>query len=242
MRARERRRSRLGRNVLFKFEAQEATPIRQRALQKLLRAAPASSDPAMRHPRADFRTACNDLIVNAETLIQHDVAGPPLDHCFDLAVGIGITLPGLTSVRDQAYGETAISVGAKMIKSAIIQLTLAHSARVIANMTFVSRDDVDAIRQIIQGEFGPAEEEAADDMDQMTYRALIALHASVINFLTTTARPLPQMLYWQFYQVMSTLALAQRLYYDAGRADELLKENHIVHPAFSPLIGRALSS
>jgi prophage DNA circulation protein len=49
------------------------------------------------------------------------------------------------------------------------------------------------------------------------------------------------MLAWQFSQVMSTLILAQRLYYDASRADELRAENRIVHPAFSPRIGRALS-
>jgi prophage DNA circulation protein len=50
------------------------------------------------------------------------------------------------------------------------------------------------------------------------------------------------MLQWRFSKVMSTLMLAQRLYYDASRADELRNENHIIHPAFSKLAGRALSA
>jgi prophage DNA circulation protein len=76
----------------------------------------------------------------------------------------------------------------------------------------------------------------------MTYRALVELHAAVVFFLTETARPLPRMLQWRFSKIMSTLVLAQRLYYDASRADELREENHIIHPAFGSLSGRALSA
>jgi prophage DNA circulation protein len=89
--------------------------------------------------------------------------------------------------------------------------------------------------------FDAAEEQAADEMAQESYRALIELRSSMVYFLTETARPLPRMLAWEFSQVMSTLILAQRLYYDANRADELRDENHIVHPAFCPRVGRALS-
>jgi prophage DNA circulation protein len=147
----------------------------------------------------------------------------------------------LRDLRRQVYEEIAVSVGAKLIKNSLIEMTLAHAARVLANMRFVSRDQVDDIKKLVQVAFAPAEEQAADDMDQMTYRALIELHAAVIFFLTETARPLPRMLAWQFSQVLPTLTLAQRLYYDASRADELRAENRIVHPAFAPRIGRALS-
>jgi prophage DNA circulation protein len=38
------------------------------------------------------------------------------------------------------------------------------------------------------------------------------------------------------------LAIAQALYGDAGRADELRAENKVVHPLFMPAAGRALSA
>ena len=40
----------------------------------------------------------------------------------------------------------------------------------------------------------------------------------------------------------SSLTLGQRLYGDAGRADELVAENEIVHPLFASRAGRALSA
>jgi prophage DNA circulation protein len=50
------------------------------------------------------------------------------------------------------------------------------------------------------------------------------------------------MLNFAFARVMPTLVLAHRLYADPGRADQLLAENKIVHPAFAPAAGRGLSS
>ena len=73
------------------------------------------------------------------------------------------------------------------------------------------------------------------------YRALISLHASVTYHLYETARPLPQMLNFEFTQTRPTLVQSYRLYATASRADELRRENKVVHPAFSPRVGRALA-
>jgi prophage DNA circulation protein len=148
---------------------------------------------------------------------------------------------GLRYIHNKTSTEIANSVGAQLIKNSIIYITLAHTARVLADVQFTSRDDVNYMREMVNTAFDAAEEQAADEMAQESYRALIELRSSMIYFLTETARPLPRMLAWEFSQVMSTLILAQRLYYDASRADELREENHIVHPAFCPRVGRALS-
>jgi prophage DNA circulation protein len=60
--------------------------------------------------------------------------------------------------------------------------------------------------------------------------------------LVETARPLPRMLNYRFYLTMPNVVMAHRLYADASRADELRNENKIVHPAFCPRQGRALSA
>jgi prophage DNA circulation protein len=50
------------------------------------------------------------------------------------------------------------------------------------------------------------------------------------------------MLNYRFNQPLPTLVMAYRLYADASRGDELRYENAIVHPAFPPMMGRALSA
>ena len=109
-------------------------------------------------------------------------------------------------------------------------------------MTFVSRGDVDTVIQSLIQPFEDAEEIAADSMDPATFQALVALHGAITNHLVKTALPLPRMLMFQFFDTLPSLVLAHRLYADAGRADELVAENKIVHPLFCPTVGRALSS
>jgi prophage DNA circulation protein len=98
------------------------------------------------------------------------------------------------------------------------------------------------MKAALDGPFESAIEIAADDMDQATFQSLTALYGAVINHLVATARPLPQMLTYQFGQPMTALNIAYRLYADASRADEIRAENKIVHPAFCPTVGRALSA
>jgi len=57
-----------------------------------------------------------------------------------------------------------------------------------------------------------------------------------------TALPLPRMLNYRFNAVLPTLVISQRLYYDGSRADQVRDANRIVHPAFCPIMGQALSS
>jgi prophage DNA circulation protein len=221
---------------MFKPEAHEAAPILQRALYALLAAVPT-------HGRggSDVRTACGDLIANAEFLIERDQAGPPLLECFELAHTASVTQKQLAYVRSTVLAETPKTVGATIVKNSIVRMCLAEEALIISGMDFVSREDVDALKLDVNAAFATAEEIAADDMDAMTYRALVELHAAITFHMTETARPLPRMLRFRFAAPMPTLITAQRLYYDANRADELRKENRCVHPAFMLPSGRALS-
>ena len=93
----------------------------------------------------------------------------------------------------------------------------------------------------INDAFDDAEEVAADEMALVVYRTTISLHAAVTFHLYATAQPLPQMLAFQFAAIRPTLIQSYRLYADASRADELRQENKVVHPAFAPRAGRALS-
>jgi prophage DNA circulation protein len=220
-----------------KRDTLEATPIMQRGIKALLAAVPSAGSIG-----ANFRTACAALIANAQMLIGADLAGPPLQNCFDLGRKCGATQGQFASVRDETMTETPITVGGAMIQGSIIEMCLAAECLIISDMTFTSRQDVDALKDEMNTVFAAVEEALADAMDQMSYRAVVELHAAVIQHLVATARPLPRLVQFAFNQPMPTLLTAMRLYSDGSRADELRDENKVVHPAFELPTGVALSA
>jgi prophage DNA circulation protein len=221
---------------MLREESIEAQPIVDATLVALLAWAPTRGLDG-----ANLREQINSVRAQALTLLQADTIGAPLAECFDLAVTTGINLQQVERVRQITDGASPLTVGAQMIKDSLIQLALVTQARLIVAMAFVSRTDVEVVREMINSSFSGEAEAMADKMDAMTYRAVVGLHAAVSFFLVQTARPLPQMLNYRFSRSMTTLGIAQRLYADATRGDEIRNENHIVHPLFAPRVGRALS-
>jgi hypothetical protein len=218
-------------------DANEAAPIVDRMLALLVSFLPATGRAGI-----GARTVISDTRVNAFKLLIDDAMGPPLDNCFDQARLAGITWQQLETVREHIAAETPVSLGAVLIQNAGIRLCLANIGYAVAATTFISRQQVEETKAALQQPFQDAEEIAADDMDQMTFQALIKLHGAITNHLVQTALPLPRMLNYQFFKSLPTLVVAYKLYSDASRADELRDENKIVHPAFSPLLGEALSA
>jgi prophage DNA circulation protein len=222
---------------VYKFEAKEAVPLCARVLKVLLTQAPTRG-----RSGSSLRRAVGDFILNSQSLLQNDLSGPPLDEIFELARLTGINLAQFAEVRNAATLENPQTVGATIIKNALIQFCIAAESRILVDTQFVSRNDVDAVKKRMNEAFVPMQDVAADEMAQMTYQALVGLHAAVIFFLTETARPLAMVLRYRFYQSLPTLVMAYRLYADASRADELRVENKNVHPAFMLPTGVALSN
>jgi hypothetical protein len=221
---------------MFKTDVQEAIPILDTVLKAMLAQSPASGVIG-----ANLRATANALRANAEVVLMADAAGPPLENVFRLAQANGITLPQMDYVRNIAVAQPATLPGAILIRDSLIQYALATEGLIIAGMTFVSRDAVEAARQLIYAGFAPMEETVADSIDPIGYQTLIAQHAAINHHLTLTAQPLPKMLGFIFAEPLPTLTAAYKLYADASRADELRGENHVIHPAFMPPTGRALS-
>jgi hypothetical protein len=218
-------------------DANEAAPLLDRMLALLLSFLPVAGASGV-----DARTAIGDTRANALKLLIDDALGPSLDKCFTQARLAGVTWQQLETVRKQVNAETPVTLGAALVQNAGIRLCLASMAYIIAGITFISRQQVDEIKATLLQPFQDAEEIAADEMDQATFQSLITLHGAITNHLVQTALPLPRMLNYQFFKVLPSLVMAYKLYDDASRADELRDENKVVHPAFCPLVGEALSS
>jgi hypothetical protein len=220
-----------------KPDAVEAAPIVVRALKQL-----AGTISAKGREGSDARTAIGDAIAFAYPLLRDDQLGEPLKQCFELARLAGATLYEMEAIRRSVSRETPKTVGGFVTADVLMILCLAEESIIVANMVFASRQEVDYVKQNMVEPFAEAEEIAADTMDQAGYQILITLHASVTNHLVVTARPLPRLLNFQFFEPLPSLVIAYKLYDDASRADEVRAENRIVHPAFCPVQGQALSA
>ena len=219
------------------FEVNEATKIASLAADMLL----ATSNNQIGRAGSDLRRACGDMKANANVYIITNVIGPKLSNCFAQARTTGATMDQFNRIQEAINAETVTSLVATLIQQACVAFSLQQMSNVVASTIFTSREDVDAVRSEFNAAFDPAEEIAADEMAQTVYFALVSLHAAVTFHLYSTARPLPQMLNFQFAAIRPTLIVSYRLYADASRADELRQENKVVHPAFAPRTGRALS-
>lgn len=220
-----------------KADAKDAAPIVQRTLGHLIKTVVANG-----RIGSNARAKINDTIVRAYPFLRDDLIADPMVECFDLTLSAGATFEAIEQVRKAASLEVPTTVGGTTMMGVCIGLCFSAQGTIISGMDFVSRQDVERIKNVIQVPFQEAEEAAADAMDQATYMALVQLHAAITNFLVETARPLPRMLNYQFASSYPSLVLAYKLYDDASRADEVRSENKIVHPAFCPRLGLALSA
>jgi prophage DNA circulation protein len=220
-----------------KMDASEAAPIINTAMGILMQ-----SISSRGREGSDCRTAVGDLLARVDHYLLSDTIGEPLDEVFELARKAGARLTMLEHLRVTISSTATRSLGATLVKDSLIQFTLVTESRVISDMTFKSRNDVELIQAAVHKAFAPAEEVMADEMDAATYRALISLHAATTRFLSETGRPLPRLINFRFALPLPTVQIAYRLYADADRADELRAENKVVHPAFMRPMGRALSA
>lgn len=161
--------------------------------------------------------------------------------CFEAAQAAGATFSAMDAVRATAEALVVSDPAAVAVQNLSIRMSLLEEARILAATTFTSRQDIDAYFSEINASFERAELIAADNLDNVAYRALIKLHAAVSNDLANRSRPLPRMVSYTMPRQLPALLLAQRLYADGSRADELIAENKPIHPLFMPPTGNALS-
>ena len=77
---------------------------------------------------------------------------------------------------------------------------------------------------------------AGDVAHDESYTTLIALRQGVVETLTTIGATLPGLKDFSFRRNMLALALAlaNRIYQDPARSDELIQQANPIHPAFMP--------
>lgn len=195
---------------------------------------------------AQLRYLCGVLAVNAGTQLALSPGNVSfwisLAQCFDAAQAIStVTFNNMEAVRVACDAATPTGAPAKAVKNFSVRMSLAEQAKILAATTFTSRQSIDNIFNVIDASFDEAIRLAADNQDNVVYVALITMQAAVSNDLATRALPLPKLVAYNFTRQRSSLAMAQSLYQDPTRSDELIAENRPIRPLFMPLTGIALS-
>jgi hypothetical protein len=181
---------------------------------------------------ANFRTAVGVLLGNFNILIESQTVGAQLLACFDLARIAGATLNVFDNVREAAAAEAPqFPLGIRIVNAALI-MSLSEQSQIITGMTFASRTDVDVLMDAMAIIIDDIKLRGSESFEVNDYRNVVALSALLIYHLSATERLLPQIVTYHMPVNYPALALANRIYGDASRSDELIAENKTVHPAF----------
>lgn len=189
----------------------------------------------------DCRRLCGIMRADGKAMINEGTLGEPAAEAWSLAREGGATFESFDVVRRDIIAETPFSVPGQAVAHMLTQQTLIQMARLASTTEFESRDDALKILNRVSAAFAPAEEDIADEQDAMVYLALVKLRAATVRDLAERGRQLPRVVGYEFADVMPSLWIANRIYSDGGRSEQLHGENKWVHPLFCPDVGVCLS-
>lgn len=162
--------------------------------------------------------------------------------------GNAISLLGpLASYAPSAFnGSGTIGVARATAQDATAALlrraALASIGQVVATYVPQSYDEAIATMNAVTGFLDDEILIAGDVGDDESYSALITLRQAVVSALTTTGATLPNLEAFSFKSAIPALVMANRLYQDPSRADELIQQANPIHPAFMPIVVKALAT
>lgn len=223
---------------MIKSERAEALAVSTRLMTSLV-SFPLSSSGAT---GADLRSAVGKFLSNFFELIVNRTLGTELFACFEQARLAGATINSMSATREAMLAETPVSpLSLEIVNSAII-FSFVEQCQIIAVMEFRSRTDVNLVIDKMVPIIDEIKLNRTESFLVSDYQNFVALSALLIQHLSATERQLPRILQLTFPANFPSLALANRIYADASRSDELIAENRTVHPAFMARDILALSS
>ena len=192
-------------------------------------------------PGSELRLACGDLRANVNTYLRDGTFGRRFMICFRLSTDAGITIDWMDVVLRQLTNEKPTELMALTVVQSAILFALAQNGRILRKTVFTSREDCEAMLRRMKDWVDIVKDLAGNEMDDMSWRALNELGGAMTRYLADVARPLPRMLNYEIVP-SPALTIAQYIYGDGERHEELAAENKVVHPAFMPRRIKALSA
>lgn len=150
-------------------------------------------------------------------------------------------LEKLASATSSEYQPS--SAGADIAESVnvlIIVLCSGAMAAAAAESNPTSRNEAEQITRRVSDQLDAALLATGDRGDDELYSSLLLVRSSFLDTMSALSASLSELMQFNSAQPLPALTLANRLYQDVGRADELIQESDVPHPAFMPVSMRVL--
>jgi hypothetical protein len=181
---------------------------------------------------ATFRLAIDNYLSNFNQLSSKINFGTDLYACFEQARIAGATLNSMDNVRVAMFAETPqFELGFAIVNAAII-FSFVEQSQIISKTEYLSRADVNVVIERMNAVIEDVKLNKADYFLVSDYQNFIALAALLIQHLAITELQLPRIVQYHLPINYTALALANFIYGDGSRSDELIAENRTIHPAF----------
>ena len=188
------------------------------------------------------RPLCTALEAQAETVVAAAILGTRWRAIADGLAGDGVAVDRLELALDRLAGVVVTTDDAASARTVAEMACLVALGAAVPAEPLRALDDAEALIARVADRFARVEDAIADIDDGMHWRTLAALQAAVAAYLSTATTALPRRQAVALAAPEPSLTVAQRLYQDAARGDELATENAVIHPAFMPLNLTALTS
>ena len=129
---------------------------------------------------------------------------------------------------------------AQTVNTLIIVLCSAAMATAASDSNPTSRDEAEQITRRVANQLDAALLVAGDRADDDLYGELLLGRSSFLEAMSAISGGLSELMQFNSAQPLPALTLASRLYQDASRADELIQESSVPHPAFMPVSMKVL--
>jgi prophage DNA circulation protein len=181
-----------------------------------------------------LRQQIGDMRANGLVYLNDQTFGTELLNIFATIRTLGVTTQMVAAVRQQIMAENPVGlISILVVETAIIDC-LTTECILITQIAFKSQNDVEIMMQVMKTAFDAARDQAATNMDSATYQTLTYLAGSIISHLNQTALVLPRVVLFDYQASLPSLYLANLIYQDTTRSDELIVGNQVVNPVFMP--------
>ena len=143
----------------------------------------------------------------------------------------------ISTEYQQSDSSKAISA---TMNTLIVVLCTGAMTSAAADSRPASTDEAEELTQRVSVRLDTALVLAGDRADDDMYNALLAVRSAFLSTMSERASGLSELLQVTTAQPLPALTLANRLYQDATRADELVQEARVPHPAFMPTTMKVL--
>ncbi|EEZ0587018.1 hypothetical protein EY777_19305 [Escherichia coli] len=143
----------------------------------------------------------------------------------------------ISTEYQQSDSSKAISA---TMNTLIVVLCTGAMTSAAADSRPASTDEAEELTQRVSVQLDMALVLAGDRADDDMYNALLAVRSAFLSTMSERASGLSELLQVTTAQPLPALTLANRLYQDATRADELVQEARVPHPAFMPTTMKVL--